>query len=93
MYKYYVKISFPDLNIPTTPETTAVFSIYARNSEKAVERACYWGVAIVKDIMKHNKINPFEIDLAAPALVKVVSCKLWREEEHNRYNGGEGYQF
>ena len=61
MYKYYVKISFPDFNIPSAPETTTVFSIYAPNSEKAVERAYHWGLAIMADIMKHNKISPYEI--------------------------------
>lgn len=77
MFKYYVKISYPDINIPSAPETTAVFAIYARNSEKAIERAYHWGLAIVKDILKHNKVNPYEIDLVAPTLVCVVRCSLW----------------
>lgn len=87
MYKYYVKISFPDLNVPTVPETTVIFAIYARNSEKATERGYHWGVAIVKDIMRHNGINPYEIDLVAPELVKVVKVGLWEAKNSNGENG------
>ena len=81
MYKFYVKVTYPDMNIPTCPEVTTVFTIYAKNSEKAVERAFHWGVAIVKDILIHNQINPYTIDLVAPELVRVVKCRLWEAQQ------------
>lgn len=92
MYKYYVKISFPDMNVPTAPETTVVFAIYARNDVKAAERGYHWGVAIVKDILRHNKVNPYEIDLVAPELVKIIKCKLWDAGNTNGKYGSEGNQ-
>ena len=86
MYKYYVKVSYPDLHIISNPEAQAVFTVYANSSEKAAARGYHWGVAIVKDIMRHIQVNPYEIDLVAPELVKVVSVRLWVANEAKNHN-------
>lgn len=79
MNRYYVKVCYPDIKQPQCPELTAVFMVYAETQQKAAERAWHWGVVVMRDMMRHNGINPYEIDIVAPELVKVIRVDIWKE--------------
>lgn len=81
MQKFYVKITFPDITMPGCPDLQTVFSVYDDNHQKAAERAWHWGVAVMRDMMHHNKLSPHIIEQVAPELVRIVSVRLWRENQ------------
>lgn len=81
IHKYYAKISYPDITSPQYPEIIAIFALYEETQRAAIHKAKEWGVAIVRQMMRKNSISPYEADLAAPELVKVLKVDLWKEQQ------------
>ena len=79
---YYVKVLYPDLTLPNAPELQTIFMVYAANSEAAIEKGFQFGLAVVREMMRRNRISPYEIDYAASALVRVIQVKRWQGKEN-----------
>lgn len=61
MKKFFIKIAFPDITLPQIPEVITSFPVIAETAQQAANKAHRWGIAMVRDMMRHNGINPYEI--------------------------------
>lgn len=73
--KYFVRVSYPDITVSGCPDIQTSFQLYDYSGKAAAERARQFAMAIVKDMLKHNKINPYIIDLVAADMVVILSVK------------------
>lgn len=81
MRKYAVRIIYPDLYAPGCPNVSASFIIQARTPEEAEQKAFYYALAAVKDMLKRIGENPYMIDTVAFDLIKVKHTIEWKERQ------------
>lgn len=77
MRKYGVMLSYPDLYSRGCPNVSASYVLYADTPAAAVQKAFYYALAAVKDMLKRTGTNPYVIDLTAMELITVKSVKEW----------------
>lgn len=80
MYKWVVKIIYPDIETAGCPNIETTFVLYADTPQKAEKRAFYNGVAIVRDMLHYNRINPYIIEQVATEMVSVVWVREWQSK-------------
>jgi hypothetical protein len=84
MRKYAVRLIYPDLYAPGCPNVSVSYHILANTPEEAEQKAFYYALAAVKDMLKRIGENPYMIDVIAFDLIKVKHTKIW-EDRYNAY--------
>lgn len=79
MRKYAVRLIYPDLYSPGCPNVSASFIIQANTPDEAEQKAFYYALAAVKDMLKRIGENPYMIDVIAFNLIKVKHTKVWED--------------
>lgn len=82
MRKYAVRLIYPDLYAVGCPNVSASFIIQANTPGEAEQKAFYYALAAVKDMLKRIGENPYTIDVIAFDLIKVKHVVEW-EDRHN----------
>ena len=70
-------LSYPDLYSRGCPSVSASYVLYADTADAATQKAYYYALAAVKDMLKRTGTNPYTIDYVAMELITVKSVKEW----------------
>lgn len=76
MRKYAVIIHYPDLYAEGCPIVSVSYHIRANTPQEAEQKAFYYSLAAVKDMLKRTGESPYTIDIVAFELVKVMNVKV-----------------
>lgn len=82
MRKYAVRLTYPDLYAAGCPNVSVSYHIMAYTPDEAEQKAFYYALAAVKDMLKRIGENPYMIDTIAFDLIKVKFVREW-EDRHN----------
>lgn len=77
MRKYAVRIAYPDLYAPGCPYVSVSYVILAKSPDEAQQKAFYYALAAVKDMLKRTGENPYVIDVVAYDLIVVKHVREW----------------
>lgn len=79
MIKYAVRLIYPDLYAAGCPNVSVSYHILANTPAEAEQKAFYYALAAVKDMLKRVGENPYMIDIVAYDLIKVKFVREWEE--------------
>lgn len=79
MIKYAVRLIYPDLYAAGCPNVSVSYHILANSPDEAGQKAYYYALAAVKDMLKRIGENPYMIDVIAYDLIKIKHIKVWED--------------
>lgn len=82
MRKYAVRLIYPDLYAPGCPNVSASYLILANSPDEAQQKAFYYAIAAVKDMLKRIGENPYMIDAVAYELIKIKHTTIWEDRRN-----------